>query len=223
MPKLMRPPTQGKGAESGIYDGPPPKPALYKGKLVWMGIAKIKTGDNAGGQRLSVLVQITEGKYKGASVSTGFSFGSGDGYINQFLHSLTDGSAAQKEKAESAFWDDGYLVDDEKNGVFPIVRIGKKLNPIGLPCNFVTKMRTRTDTDEEVADIARFVSKRTDDVEGDDSEPDTDASDPDGEGFAEALAEVADDDASDDDSVPAGVDLDAEGGDDTPSDDPWSV
>lgn len=225
MPKLMKPPTQGKGAETGIYDGPAPTPGLYKGKVVWMGLAKIKTGDNAGNQRLSVLVQITEGKFKGASISTGFNFGSGDGYINQFLHSLTNGSAEAKAKAESAFWDDGYLVDDEKNGVFPIVRIGKKMNPIGAPLTFKTKKRTRSDTEEEVADIDRFVSKRPD---GDDSDSDESQGDSGGtpeDDFAEALAAASEEDDSSSDATE-----DDSTGDDTTSedaapvsDDPWSV
>lgn len=223
MPKLMKPPTQGKDAETGIYDGDPPTPGLYQGKLVWLGIGTVKTGDNAGGQRLSVLVQITEGKFKGASVSTGFSFGAGDGYINQFLDSLTDGSKAQRDGIRTAFWDTGYLVDDEKNGVFPIVRIGKKTNPVGMPCAFVTKMRHRDDTDEDVADIAKFVVKRK--PEGDDDTDDS--TDDDGaDGFTSALEEASlDDDASEDDPEPAGDD----GDDDTvaesagATDDPWSV
>ena len=44
------------------YDGPPPTPGLYQGKIKQLALATIASGPNAGGQRLHLVVEITDGK-----------------------------------------------------------------------------------------------------------------------------------------------------------------
>lgn len=225
MPKLMKPPIDGRGATAGegFYDGPLPKPALYKGKVSYLALGKIKSGTNSGQQKLVVMCTITEGPFKGAGVGKNLQLSEqGAGWVNQFLHSLTDGSEAQKKGIEEAFYGTGYVLADEtKNGLTPILKIGKKTNPVGVACNFVVTNRTIEEGDrkgETVADISRFVSKRNDE------ESEAAVEDPEDD-FADALA--AADDSDDDDST-AATDLDTSDDDDAvvggaDDGDPWSV
>lgn len=205
MAKLMKPPTDGfDNTDTGgnWYDGPPPPDGLYKGKVKYLALGKIASGENKGGQRISVVVEISEGKYKGAGIGTGLNLTKqGEPYVNQFLRSLTDGSEEQWRGIREAFWRTGYLVGDpDKKGRLPIERIGKKTNPIGMSLSFVTKLRTRSDTNEVTADIARFVTPQKNDEIEDDSEDDLLS---DSDTIEEAVEDM--------------VDLDVD------QDDPWSV
>ena len=139
------------------YDGPPPTPGVYNGKIKQLALATIASGPNAGGQRLHLVVEITEGKFKGAGLVTSLNLTpQGSPYVNQFLRSLTDGSDSQYTAIREAFWRTGYTVGDaDQKGRLPIVKIGKKTNPIGMSTSFVTRMRTGNDGVER-ADIARF-------------------------------------------------------------------
>lgn len=209
MAKLMKPPTDGfDNTDAGggdWYDGPPPPNGVYKGKIKYLAIGKIATGENKGGQRIAVVVEITEGKYRGAGIGTGLNLTKqGEPYVNQFLRSLTDGSEAQWKGIREAFWRTGYLVGEPDNKHrLPIERIGKKTNPIGMSLTFATKLRTRNDNGETIADIARFLSPAQ--GEGAEEEPEAD------ESFSDALSEV-------EDSVDTEVALDVDA-----DDDPWSV
>lgn len=184
------------------YDGPPPTPGLYQGKIKQLALATIASGPNAGGQRLHLVVEITDGKFKGAGLVTSLNLTKqGAPYVNQFLRSLTDGTDGQYNAIREAFWHVGYSVGDEdQKGRLPILKIGKKTNPIGMSTAFVTKMRTGNDGVER-ADISRFVVPNPDEAK-----EDTDNSD---ELDLDTFADLNDDD----DSEKVAID----------SDDPWSV
>lgn len=140
----IKPNIDGKGARPGFYDGPPPDPGTYRGVVKKMGLAKIANGDNAGADRIALLLEITEGKFKGAAVVHSLNVTEqGKGFVNVFLHALTDGSEKQKEAIEEWFWDLGYEVEDKEDGSFgqQFIFIGKpKFKPIGKPVAFVTSI-----------------------------------------------------------------------------------
>ncbi|AGT14081.1 hypothetical protein SEA_WEISS13_71 [Mycobacterium phage Weiss13] len=233
MPKVMKPPTDYDDSATNTggdwYDGPPPKPGLYKGVVKKMLLSKVTQGEKKGEQRIMVICEISEGKFKGAGVSKWLQLTQqGSPWVNQFLHALTDGSEAQKAAIRKAFKEIGFAVDDaDAKKRYPIVRIGKKTNPIGRPISFVTKMRT-DDQGVERAEISRFVTPRAadDDEDEDDSDDiltaDDDTTEDDGdEGNADdTFGDMdSDDDATDGDSedeeLPAD-DSDDEG-------EPWEV
>lgn len=167
MPRIMKPDLDGFNATetgSNFYDGPPPPPGVYKGIVKQLSLAKIATGPNAGGDRLHLVVEIADGKYKGAGLVHSLNLTQqGQPFVNQFLRSLTDGSEDQWVAIREAFWHTGYLVADkpDQKSRLPILRIGKKTNPIGLTTSFVTRIRTVEKGEyagQERTDIARFVT-----------------------------------------------------------------
>ena len=203
MARVMKPNVDGfneTNTGSSFNDGPPPVRGVYRGKVKQLALATIASGNNAGGQRLHLVVEITEGKFQGAGLVTSLNLTQqGSPYVNQFLRSLTDGSDAQFQAIREAFWHTGYTVGDEdQKGRLPITKIGKKTNPIGLPTSFVTRMRAGNDGVER-ADITRFVVPTTVEPQ-EDSEPD----------LMDDFAELEGDSS---DKVTIDVD----------SDDPWSV
>ena len=206
MAKILKPNVDGfNQTDTGIsyYDGPPPVPGVYQGKIKQLALATIATGANAGGQRLHLVVEITEGKYKGAGLVHSLNLtNQGAPYVNQFLRSLTDGSEAQYNAIREAFWHVGYSVGDEnQKGRLPILKIGKKTDPIGMTTTFVTRMRPGNDGTERAV-IARFVIPvPSDDATQEDSEDEID--------LDTSFADIDDLD----DKVSIGAD----------SDDPWSV
>lgn len=208
MAKVLKPPS-GYSADSvssgggDWYDGPPPAPGTYKGvvkKLLWQEIR--------GEQRIMVLCEISDGKYKGAGVTRWFQLTeAGSSWWNGFLASLTDGSDAQQKAIRQAFAQDGFAVDDpDAKGRLPIVRIGKKTNPIGKEVIFTTKLRTGND-DIERAEIIRFIVRPAE----------------------SSNAETSDDSSPEDalDGLEEFADLDAETAEkvtlDSDADDPWSI
>jgi hypothetical protein len=141
------------------YDGPPPVPGIYRGIIKRMGLAKIKTGDNAGGDRITLILEVESGEYQGARIAHSLNLTKqGAPYINQFLESLTDGSEQQKTGIRQAFWQTGYEVGPEDDGRMgkPFLRIGPSTNPIGMVCTFRTKRGTDLSGNPRAA-VARFV------------------------------------------------------------------
>lgn len=241
MPKLMKPPSDWdeddiQTGDGNYYDGPRPIPGPYKGVVKIMSASKIAAGKkDAGAISFYVLCEISEGKFKGAGVSKWLQLTTqGRPWLHQFLHSLTDGSEEQMRAIRKAFKEVGYAVDppDDKKRL-PVVRIGKKTNPIGLSTQFMVRERTIKGGErdgEKVTEIGRFlVPFKDDDDDG--------GSDDDESSVDDILNETADDDSgtSDDDIT----DLDAtdddsssdDSGDDSTDDavadsdpdDPWSV
>lgn len=156
MARIMKPPVDGFNAtDTGgdWYDGPPPPPGLYQGI-----VKKVMLAKRDDQQKLWVICEITEGDYKGAGVSKWMQFSeTGNSWINQFLRALTDGSPEQFKGIREAFWHVGYEVGDiDQRQMLPIIKIGKKTNPIGMPINFTVRKRTDNQGVERT-DIARFV------------------------------------------------------------------
>jgi hypothetical protein len=167
MPRIMKPPTDGfnnTDTGTGFYDGPPPPPGVYKGTIKQLALAKIATGENQGTDRLHLVVEISDGKYKGAGLVHSLNLTKqGEPFVNQFLRSLTDGSEEQWVGIREAFWHTGYQVADKPDAKkrLAILKIGKKTNPIGMATSFVTRMRTVEKGEfagQERVDIARFVT-----------------------------------------------------------------
>src|ERR1700751_4551415 len=116
----------GEGAAEGFkdWDGPlPPKgsyPAILK-------VVKVKQIKGKTDHRLMIMVTLNTGdEYDGCPVFGGVNLtDQGIPYVNQFLHSLTDGSNSECEKIEKAFYA-GFQVDEKKENV---TKIGtKKIN-----------------------------------------------------------------------------------------------
>lgn len=160
---VIKPPFDGSEATSDRYDGPPPTPGPYNGVVKGVWLNKIKKGDNAGADQLTVSVEISHGKFKKARIlhnlqvlnSTAWS-------LNQFLDSVTDGSDKQKTTLRQWFWRNGYDVapDDEavKNLGVPVRKIvgGKKgFVLLDRKVSFVTKMDTYEGVAKAIVD--RFV------------------------------------------------------------------
>lgn len=164
--------------EGGFYQGDPPVPGTYKGKLKICRVGKIKkAGENQGKPRLAILVEITEGKYKGAGVWTGLNVtDQGVPYVNQWLNSLTDGSNSAKKAIQDAFWGPG--PDVVKNGdIVEVKKIGRyPINsPEGeIPIIFTVKKGKDQDGSPR-PEVGRFLSKSTSsDQDGDDDDDDDD-------------------------------------------------
>ena len=104
-----------EGGGFATYNGPDLPKGSWPAKLKRVVVTKIKSkGANQGKPRLQVLFEIqtnqlddeAKHKYHGAPVWDGLNIIAGsEGFVNAFLHSLTDGSKAAKNAIESAFWD----------------------------------------------------------------------------------------------------------------------
>lgn len=139
----IKPDFDGSTASSGRYDGPPPTPGTYRGIVKKMGLAEIKSGANAGSHRIALLLEISEGNYKGAAVMHSLNLTTQSAWaVNQFLDALTDGSDKQKAGLRNLFWQKGYEVENEPDGKMgqQFINIGGKFKPLGKPVAFVTKM-----------------------------------------------------------------------------------
>jgi hypothetical protein len=143
-----------------FYDGPPPPAGTYQGKVKKMGLAKIASGENKGADRIALVLEITQGKYKGAGILHSLNLTKqGSPFVNQFLESMTDGSEKQKKVIVDWFWNKGYDVQNDSDGKLgrPINWIGSpKFVPVGKTCAFMTRMGT-DQQGEPRAEIARFV------------------------------------------------------------------
>ncbi|AVD99694.1 methyltransferase [Mycobacterium phage Cuke] len=213
---VIKPKFDGSEMTSGFYDGPPPSPGPYRGRLKKMGLAKIGSGDNKGEDRIALVVEITSGKFKGAGIVHSLNLITSSAWaVNQFLDALTDGSEKQKLALRKLFWQKGYAVEDNEDGKMgrQFTSIGGKFKPIGKPIAFVTKMDTSTKTDEPIAVIDKFVVPLEDskDDAGEEDSLESVSSDSDDSDDDVALA---DDSASDDDSSEAVAS-------DDDDDDPW--
>lgn len=139
----IKPDFDGSNASSGRYDGPPPPAGTYRGIVKKMGLAEIRSGANAGSNRIALLLEISDGNYKGAAVMHSLNLTTQSAWaVNQFLDALTDGSDKQKTGLRNLFWQKGYEVENEPDGKMgqQFMNIGGKFKPLGKPVAFVTKM-----------------------------------------------------------------------------------
>jgi hypothetical protein len=219
----MKPPTDydPNDVQTGeYYDGPLPTPGPYKGVLKKMLLTK-KNGE----QRIMVVCEISEGKFKGAGVTKWLQLTKqGSPWVNQFLHSLTDGSEAQMRGIRKAFNEVGYEVgpmDDKKR--LPIVKIGSKTQVSGRPIAFVVKHRTNPEDNITRAEVARFIIPRngSDAQEPEDVTPDEDDAFAGMDSSDDGMDEFASETTSNPEPENETHDLDESSGAD--EDDPWSV
>lgn len=116
----------GEEAAEGFkdWDGPLPPKGSYPAILKLVKVKQIKGKTD---YRLQIMVTLNTGdEYDGCPVFGGVNLtDQGIPYVNQFLHSLTDGSDSECNKIETAFYN-GFVVDEKKENV---TKIGtKKIN-----------------------------------------------------------------------------------------------
>jgi hypothetical protein len=208
---LIKPQEDWSDEESGFYDGPPPTPGTYRGKVTRMGLSKVKSGENEGADKWVVALEIADGPFKGAGVITSFTMIKKAAWsFNQFLKAMTDGSEKQTALIKKWYYKLGYKLSDEeiKNLGTQIEYIGKPaFKPIGKPVVFVTSMNG------EYAQVDRFLVPQ----EGQGAEepaPEEDSSD--------GLGEFAEETTSNPTTEEAVAEEVAAEDDSDDSDDPWS-
>lgn len=229
---------KGKGtAGGGNYAGPMLPKGSYPAKIKRITIGKIgenkqpgqQKGPNDGKPRLSILLEVQTAndpdrkKYHGHPIWDGLNIIEGsEGFVNGFLHALTNGSQKAKDAIESAFW------DDDKGPDYKRVRITKGKNA-GKIETHVTKIgRVTIDSPKgehmvqvttkvgeykgtPKVEVAGYIPFDASVVAGFDSK-DEDADEDDD------LLETADEDADDDDDDADDVDDDAEDDDEDDDD-----
>ena len=120
----------GQGAAEGRagWSGELPPTGAYSGKLKVVSLGQIsqaaKNPANRGKPKFNVGVELTgtpDGKYDGFMAWGSLNLiDSGIPYVNQFLHSLTDGSGKSITAVEKAFYEAGPVVDDRQQHVLKI-------------------------------------------------------------------------------------------------------
>ena len=109
---------KGETPNRGGYEWPDLVKGSYVVRVKRMTVGKItgETSKNKGKPRITVLMEVVGGaganglddpeyQYLGHPIWDGFNIiASGAGYVNAFLHGLTDGSEEQKRAIEAAFW-----------------------------------------------------------------------------------------------------------------------
>lgn len=120
----------GQGAAEGRagWSGELPPTGAYSGKLKVVSLGQIsqaaKNPANRGKPKFNVGVELTgtpDGKYDGFMAWGSLNLiDSGIPYVNQFLHSLTDGSDKSITAVEKAFYEAGPVVDDRQQHVLKI-------------------------------------------------------------------------------------------------------
>lgn len=150
-----------------IYDGPPPPRGVYPVQVNYAAFKTIKKeGPNKGKKRMTVIFQITEGKYKGASIFDGFNMTTeGIPYVNAFLHAFTDGSPAQKLKMETAMWKNGPIVNDkgEVLQIGPVKFKSEKADDTDFKRPTLTVgslLKKNVQTKEPEAQVAQYINKK---------------------------------------------------------------
>lgn len=100
------------GGQQG-WNGPDLPKGSWPAKIKRMEITKIAAqGENHGKPRIRILLEVTglkgdKAKYNGHPIWDGLNIIDGSqGFVNGFLHGLTDGSEAAKRYIESQFWDE---------------------------------------------------------------------------------------------------------------------
>jgi hypothetical protein len=163
---IIKPKFDGKDEQSSQYSGPPPVPGPYHGVIKKMWFAKIKTGDNAGEDQYKILVEIDQGKYKGAGIFHNIQMLKQTAWnTNTFLDSMCE-NEAQSETLRKWFWQIGCDVEPDSDKVGqPVNYIGKpKFKPVGKGLSFIVKNEPGNDGVRAIID--RFIVK----INGDEGE-----------------------------------------------------
>lgn len=154
----------GVGEETaGFYDGPPPVPGTYTGKVKRMELSKTgPTSNKPGSPLIKMVVEITgpkDNKFIGAGIWHNLNpTKESAGFVNNFLNALAGPSEAAQLKMQKDFWNEGPLLD--KSGVH-FLKIGQTKidSPEGeREVAFVVKKKTYKG--ETGAAISRFLIKK---------------------------------------------------------------
>lgn len=164
---IIKPKFDGKDSESNQYSGPPPVPGPYHGVIKKMWYTQIKTGPNSGEDQYKILIEIDQGKFKGAGIFSNIQMLQQNAWsTNQFLDSMCE-NEKQRDVLRKWFWEIGCDVETESDKVGQLVKyIGKpKFNPAGKGLSFIVKNEPGDQGTRAVID--RFVVK----VNGEEEEP----------------------------------------------------
>lgn len=236
----------GKGAapkqagEGGFtrYEGPNLPKGSWPAKVKRMEVKKIQAqGPNHGKPRISILLEVqtnhlkdeAKHKYHGAPVWDGLNIIEGsEGFVNGFLHALTDGSPAAKKAVESAFWDDDKGPDKkvitiqggprEGQKETHLTKIGKYVisSPNGEHMIQITTRAGKNLDGDYAPQVASFISYKGPQPSADDEDSDVDVEDDD---IEEDEDEDGDIDEDDDGLMSDDEDEDAEEDEDEDEDD----
>lgn len=215
----------GKGVDpqAGLtYEGPDLPKGSWPAKVKRMTVGKIKTAsENQGKPRISILLEVQtsdipdKAKYHGAPVWDGLNIiSSSVGFVNAFLHGLTDGSDAEKRAIESAFWDKdkGPDVKREENKagetVTHIKRIGKYLvnSPNG---ELMVQITTKAGADLQKnyrPEVTGYIPSKVSNLK--DVDPEDDYEEDGEDDYLDDVEDEVEDDIEDDedDYEPSGID-----------------
>jgi hypothetical protein len=156
---IIKPKFDGKDEESSQYSGPPPTPGPYHGVVKKMWYCQIKTGQNAGEDQYKILIEIDQGKFKGAGLFHNIQMLKQNAWsTNQFLDAMCE-NEKQREVLRQWFWQIGVDVENEADKVGqPVNYIGKpKFKPVGKTLSFIVKNEPGDQGTRAVID--RFVVK----------------------------------------------------------------
>lgn len=234
--KGVAPQQPGEGGFSE-YAGPELVKGSYPAKIKRVVVGKIgenakpgsKKSANHGKPRISILLEVQtsdipdKAKYHGHPIWDGLNIiDGGQGFVNAFLHSLTNGSESQKRAIESAFWDDDKGPDFKRVKVEKgpkagtinthIVKIGRAvLGPPGKG-QFMVQVIAKPDHDLSGAFKAAITEYLPYEGEQDLPEDDDDENEDD-------VDDVEDDDEDEDDDTGLESDSDDEDDEDAEDDD----
>lgn len=211
---LIKPKFDGQTSESNQYNGPPPVPGPYHGVVKKMWYATIKSGKNEGEGQYKILIEIDQGKFKGAGLFHNLQMLEQNAWsTNQFLDSMT-AKEEQSKVLRKWFWEIGCDVETESDKVGqPVNFIGKpKFVPAGKELSFIIKNEPDNNGGTRAV-IDRFiVSWRQEDEAEEDDGIDPVATEDDSDGMGEFDAATTSNPEADAPPPP----------DEDDGDDPWS-
>lgn len=223
------------------WSGPDLPKGSWPAKIKRMEITKIKSeGVNHNKPRIRILLEVTglkgdKAKYNGHPIWDGLNIIEGSvGFVNGFLHGLTDGSDAAKRAIESQFWDDDKGPERRRIKVEKgprkgeiethIIKIGK-ININSPKGETIVQVTTRPGTVERGpnkgdyrAEVTGYIPQATTKASDDDDEDDDDIEDDD-DMIESDNADEDDDDSDDDDEDDDDADSDDEDSEDEEDDD----
>ena len=222
-------PKQPGEAGGGNYNGPDLPKGSWPARIKRMEVTKIQTkSDNYGKPRIRILLEVQtagiKGKeqYHGAPVWDGLNIiESGKGFVNAFLHALTDGSERAKRAIESVFWDEDKGADfkkvrNKKSDEIEthIVKIGRVAinSPNGEKMVQIVTRPGHDNKGNYRPEVAEYIPYAGDDAVGDDSDAEDVTDDDD-----MLEGDVDDEDVDDDEDMDDDEDVD--GDDDEGADD----
>lgn len=242
-PRMIKPSFDGYDEDDiggAYYNGPPPKPGNYQGRVKSFYLTKIESeGENKGKTRLDLLIEITakgdgsETEFAGAGVFHSLNeTEQGARFLNQFLRSITDGSEEEWKAVRKAWWRQEKQVGDTETirgkKMVPVLRFGKwQPQEKQLTTTFVTRMGTYKFGErkgEPMAEIAYFITPKVSGGAAQAESPPP-ADDGDNEGFEDSTPDTNSnglDEFSEDTTSNPGTDSGSEASTESGEDDPWA-